>query len=786
MPGTFATAPSMAPGRRQTAWGARIRALSSGIEAWLEAERDQLPLWLPVSLGAGIAAWFLLAGEARWAGFMLAMLGIGAGALMMPGGGRLARAILWFALAAVLGCGVVWLRSEQVRAPRLGRPAIMAFTAAVEAVEPLPAREVVRLRLAPDPAAGLPPRVRVNVAEKDMPAALQTGATVSLRARLMPPAPAAVPGAYDFARVAWFQGLGATGKVLGPVTVIDPGARAAGFWPWLGGLRNRLSAHIRESSPGAEGAIASAFATGDQGAIPEGDAEAMRRSGLAHLLSVSGLHVTAVVAGTMLLMLRLLALSPRLALNAPLLPIGAGAGALAGIAYTFVAGAEVPTVRSCVAALLVLAGIAIGREAMTLRLVATGALVVMLFRPEALAGPSFQLSFAAVTAIVALHEHPWTRATFGPSEAGRLRKMGNELLSLLLTGFVVELALAPIAIFHFHRSGLYGAVANIVAIPLTTFVVMPLEALALTLDLVGLGAPAWWLVTQALSLLLWIAHHVSGLPGAVAALPSMPRGAYALMVGGGLWLALWRTRVRRLGLLPIVLGAGWALATPPPDLLITGDGRHMAVRAADGRLALLRPRAGDYVRNLLGENGGSFDEAADLALLPGAKCGADLCSVDLARGGRRWNVLASRSAYLVDIAEMNRACAAADIVVSERRLPRSLPPTLVQSRSGHASEDRWYRDRAGGRADRDGGGCGGRPPVGNFRPAAGERAAARSVAEPGRRTKVGPSFQFALSLSKGCHFSRRMTRRTVLRQAEYERIAAWIKLKSSRSSCPPQ
>lgn len=136
----------------------------------------------------------------------------------------------------------------------------------------------------------------------------------------------------------------------------------------------------------------------------------MRRSGLAHLLSISGLHVAAMVGAMMLLTLKLLALSPRLALRLPLVLIAAGVGALAGIGYTLLAGAEVPTVRSCVASLLVLAGLAAGREAMTLRLVATGAIVVLLIRPESLAGPSFQLSFAAVTAIVALHEHPRVRA----------------------------------------------------------------------------------------------------------------------------------------------------------------------------------------------------------------------------------------------------------------------------------------------------------------------------------------------------------------------------------------
>ncbi|HWL46636.1 MAG TPA: ComEC/Rec2 family competence protein, partial [Sphingomonadaceae bacterium] len=380
-------------------------------------------------------------------------------------------------------------------------------------------------------------------------------------------------------------------------------------------------------------------------------------------------------------------------LRAPLLLVAAGAAALAAVGYTLLTGAEVPTVRSCVAALLVLGGIALGRDALTLRLVAAGAVIVLLAWPESLAGASFQLSFAAVAAIVALHEHPRLRAFLARRDEGRGRRLLRALGGLLLTGFVIELALAPIALFHFHRAGLYGAFANIVAIPLTTFVVMPLEALALLFDTVGLGAPLWWLTAAALRMLLWIAHQVAAAPGAVAALPTMPNGAFALIVAGGLWLGLWRTRLRRLGLAPLALGAAWALATPPPDLLVTGDGRHLALVRDDGRIALLRPRAGDYVRGQLSESAGTQEEALALDTVAGARCSPDLCAAELVRGGRRWRLLATRSAYFVDIAAMNAACAAADIVVSDRRLPRSCRPRWLKA-------DRDLLARTGGLAIR--------------------------------------------------------------------------------------
>jgi competence protein ComEC len=643
------------------------------LEAIADAERDQLPLWLPVGIGLGTAAWFALPASGAWTAFLLVAAALALAAQALAPGTRWGQAVSIFCVAAILGCGNIWWKAERVAAPVLAGPRAAEFDARIESFQRLPARDVVRLVVTPVAESRLPPRLRVNVDAATAPDSLRPGATARFRGYLMPPAPAAVPGAYDFARAAWFQRIGGTGRVT-VVRIVAPAGKQ-GWKAWLADERQRLADHIRTRLPGGAGGIAAALATGDQGGIPEADAEAMRRSGLAHLLSVSGLHLTAVVGAVMLLTLKLLALSPALALRVRLVLIAAGAGAMAGIAYTLLTGAEVPTIRSCIAALLVLAGIALGREALTLRLVAVGALIVLLLWPESLPGASFQMSFAAITAIVALHEHPRLRALLARREELWPMKLGRFLLGLVLTGLAVELALIPIALWHFHQAGLYGALANIVAIPLTTFVVMPLEALALLLDMAGLGAPSWWLAGAALNLLLALAHAVAAMPGAVARLPTMSSAAFALMVAGGLWLALWRTRWRRCGLVPVAAGALSALATPTPDLLVTADGRHLALRTATGELALLRGRAGDYVRDLFSQSAGVEGDLGEVERLPAAACSDDFCAAEL----RGWRLLASRSSRLVPVEAMRRACAEADIVVSDRRLPSACRPRWLKA-----------------------------------------------------------------------------------------------------------
>ncbi|WP_339347125.1 ComEC/Rec2 family competence protein [uncultured Sphingomonas sp.] len=658
MASSAAHAPSKTFGARQIA--ARAPA---AIERWLERERDQLALWIPVMLGAGAAAWFVLPDPRAWSAALLTATGVAAIATAIGRGGRAGAALAIAAVLVAAGLALTWWRAERVAAPVLTRATIATVGGTVARVEALPARGLVRVTLddvrwdpVPDPA---PVRVRVNLDEAAVPHGLGVGARIAVRARMMPPAPPAVPGAYDFARVAWFDRLGATGRGFVAVTVAAPARDGDG-------IRATLTAHILRRLPGSEGGIAAALATGDTGAISDDDAEAMRRAGLAHLLSVSGLHITAAVGIVMALVMRLLALWPRLALTGRVPLFAGAAGAAAAIGYTWLTGAQVPTIRSCVAALMVLAALALGREAVTLRLVAVGALVVLLAWPEAVVSPSFQLSFAAVTAIVALHEIPHVRGWFAPRDEAWVAQWGRGLASLLLTGLVVEAALMPIAAFHFHKAGAYGAAANIVAIPLTTFVVMPAEAIALALDAVGLGAPAWWVAHLGLALLLWIARTVAAAPGAVAAIPGMPAGAFGLMAAGGLWVALWRTRWRLAGLIPVAIGAGWALATPPPDLIVTGDGRHLAWRGEDGTVAILRDRAGDYVRDTLAEGAGLDDEPALLSQTPGARCNRDLCWLE--RG--TWRVLATRSAYFVPVAALVPLCRQADIVVSDRRLPR--------------------------------------------------------------------------------------------------------------------
>ena len=667
---------------QQPPWRKRV-ALSSiadTAERFLAAAGFDRAPWLTVALMAGIACWFVVPTPVGWvvsAGCGL-FTALAATAAWRGREGRthLLRAAVSLGLVFTAGVALIWLRSATVGAEALPAPIADTFEARIlERIEQ-PADERTRLVLATrNSATGEAIKIRVNLAQEYDNSDFAEGALIRLQARLMPPAPPMLPGAYNFARRAWFDGYAATGSVQGVPELLEPGDGGGLLAP----VQRTLSAHVRSQLGGAPGSIAAAFASGDRGAIGQADEEAMRDAGLTHLLSISGLHVSAVIAATYVLLIRLLALWPWLALRVRLPVMAAAGAALAGIGYTLLTGAQVPTVRSCVAALLVLGALALGREALSLRMVAVAAVFVLLLWPESLVGPSFQMSFSAVIAIVALHQAGWVRRFLEAREESWAVRTGRRAIMLLITGFVIEIALMPIVMFHFHRAGVYGAVANVIAIPLVTFVSMPLIALALFLDLAGIGAPAWWVAGKSLDLLLGIAHFTASQPGAVKLMPQMGTWTFALFVLGGLWLALWHGIVRLLGLVPAAMGCLLMIMTPVPDLLISGDGRHVGVTGEDHRLLVLRDTTSDYARDNLLEMAGVEGETLPMAEWPGARCSRDFCVLTMERGGRAWRILMSLSHDLVTERALAAACERSDIVIADRWLPRSCAPLWLKA-----------------------------------------------------------------------------------------------------------
>ncbi|MEO1190145.1 MAG: ComEC/Rec2 family competence protein [Pseudomonadota bacterium] len=592
------------------------------LDRLIEAERDRWLLWLPVAFGGGIALYFLLKQEPPW-WVSLPPLAAALTALIWLRQQLVPVYLLTLLAAFSAGLGAAQIRSELVAGPllteRIGPTQVTGRLIQVE-------RRVAdsRLLIAPTAIGGLtadelPRRLRLRLAGK-RELALSPGDQISLRATLLPPPPPALPGGYDFGRDAFFRGIGAVGFILGPVERLD--VPAAGGWRlFWEGLRDDLGQEIRQALPPAEAGIAEALLTGQRAAIDPELQEAYRASGLAHLLAISGLHV-GLIAGLFFLGLRaLLALFPPIALRWPIKKIAALVTALVLPFYLPMVGASVPTQRACLMALVVLAAILLDRRAISLRLVAWAALVVLAWSPEVLLGASFQLSFAAVTALVAVYES-WRANRQGWERDERWeRRLLLYFLGVVTTSLIAGLATAPFAAYHFHRLATYGLLANLIAVPLTAFWIMPWCLLVYLLLPFGLQGLAFEPLSWGLSILNGVALEVAELPGALVHLPAMPLWGLAAIALGGLWLCLWRTRWRLLGLAVLLAGCLSGLTYRAPDILITADQRLIALAGPDEQLWLSTRRVGRF--------------SADLWLRRRAQASADTWA-EAEAGGETW------------------------------------------------------------------------------------------------------------------------------------------------------
>jgi competence protein ComEC len=354
---------------------------------------------------------------------------------------------------------------------------------------------------------------------------------------------------------------------------------------------------VTEALPGGAGAVAAALLTGGQSAIPREDLAAMRDSGLAHLLSVSGLHI-AIVMGVTFWVLRLLVACVRPVALRVDGKVVAGVGALAaGGFYMLLTGSQVPMQRSFAMAALVTLALLAGRNAISMRGLALAAAVVMLLDPSALLGPSFQMSFAAVMALIAGWE-----ALRGPvqrlaGDRAWWRRLLVFALGLVGTSVLAGAATGPVGLAHFGRLQWYGVAANAIAVPLTSVLVMPAGMAALLLMPLGLEGPAIALMGWGVEGVLATARMVASWPGAASGARPLPGWGLLLFMLGLCWLCLWGRRWRLLGLPMIATGMLSASLHRPPDLLVSADARLIGVAAEGGLWVQRLPGASAFVRD---------------------------------------------------------------------------------------------------------------------------------------------------------------------------------------------
>jgi competence protein ComEC len=579
----------------------------------LLAQRGGLIGWIPVCLGIGIGVYFSVTQEpdntvmvgvwalagvfllcARWITSAIVPLAIGI-ALVLVGGGvaqlrtvSVAEPVLAFRYYGPIQGRIVNIDRSASDAPRLTLD------------------QVVLARMSPDRT---PAQVRVSVHGDQVITDYQPGETLIMTGHLSPPSGPAEPGGFDFQRHAWFLGLGAVGYTRTPVLRLY--AADQGSWSMrIFAVRMQLSTFVQTAIPGDPGAFAAAIMTGDRSAMRKETLADLRASNLAHLLAISGLHMGLLTGFIFSLVRYGLALNATISLRFQTKKIAAICALIVGAFYLALSGGNVATERAFIMVAVMFLAVLIDRRALTIRAVAIAATLVLLWQPEALMGPGFQMSFSATTALVVVF------GALRRFDMMRWPKWVRGVFFVVLSSFIAGLATAPFAAAHFNQISHFGLVANFLSVPLMGAFVMPAAVLAICLAPIGLSWIGFAVMAWGLRWILWVAQTVSGWDGAVGHVIAPGAGVVPLLALGLLWCILWRGGGRVIGVIPVIIGfVLWGQATRPL-LLVADNAAMIGVMGSQGR-ALSKATGSSFVAQIWLENDGGPVAQETAASRPG-------------------------------------------------------------------------------------------------------------------------------------------------------------------------
>ncbi len=653
----------------------------------LQAAQGALFPFVPVFVAFGVGLWFDLSFEPG-----LGFYGAAAGLVLILAvawrfGPELARPVVVAVACVAVGVLSIGLRAHMVQAPMLVRPyygpvqgrIIDIDRSATDALR-LTLDQVVLSDLA---SAATPLTVRVALHGPPPAVPYEPGQVVMTTARLAAPESAAEPGGFDFRRMAYFNQLGALGYTAVPVVLWAPAADGAEV---INRLRNRLSADIQAAVPGDSGAFASGVMTGDRANISAAVVKDLRLSSLAHLLAISGMNMAFITAFVFGVVRYGLALVPPVALRVNSKKIAAVIALGVALFYLLLSGANVATTRAFLMVSVMLGAVLLDRRALSFRSVALSAVILLLVQPEGLTEPGFQLSFAATIGLI---------AGFGPVQRwlkARLPGWMEPPAMLVATSLLAGVATAPFAAATFNRFTDYGLIANLMTVPVMSLL-MGAGAVAALLAPLGLAWPALWAMDLCARWILWVAHWIAGLDGAVTPVVAPGPVAVPLIACGALWLILWPGRARMVGLLAVAVALGLWMMVERPAVLVSSDGVLVGLRGAQGR-ALSSPSGAGFAAESWLADDGDLTLPADAALRPGFSGPKAARAFQL--GQARGEVLSGKAALDGLVA----ACARADIVV----VPVALGPAPPQ-KAGCLVIDRQVLDLTGAlelRAEGDG------------------------------------------------------------------------------------
>ncbi|MDD4556789.1 MAG: ComEC/Rec2 family competence protein [Alphaproteobacteria bacterium] len=431
---------------------------------------------------------------------------------------------------------------------------------------------------------------------------LRDGDCIETVAEISPPTKPFLVGGYIPSVQTFFEKISGVGYVSAGVLPVEC-SKSNRFMDYLNNQRIKIEQHIAKILPPNEAAVVAAISVGSRGGITNKLKDDYRDSGLAHFLSISGVHMTMIAGLTFFFVRFLIALIPFFALRVDGKKVSAILALLMSFIYLLISGMEIPAQRAFFMTTIVLLGVLLDRNAISLRVLAVTTLIILILSPQALVGPSFQMSFAAVIALIAFYEK--YGASVGRFIRGESYKQNNLLSKLvkvllvyfcgiILTDLVASITTSVYAVYHFNRLAIYTSIGNSLSGPIIGFVVMPFLLFSLILMPLGLDKIPLEICGWGVQKVNEITSYVAALPDSSVLIPSFPLWGLLFLTFGGLWLCLWQKPWRNWGWIGIFIGCCSLFSVSNPSLIINEEANTIAVQAENGEMVVL-PSRGNYV-----------------------------------------------------------------------------------------------------------------------------------------------------------------------------------------------
>ena len=541
-------------------------------------EHRRLFLLLPYVMIAGLVVAFELPAEPS--PVLLGAGGIAAiAALVMT-----RRSIAWnrwsgLGVAFWLGFCLLAIHGASFGTAMLARPAYGTYEVRVDEVLIANAdgvKAVVSAIAPQDGARGLPMR-RARISVAGLPG-LAPGDVIRGKVRFYPVPGPVVPNGFDTQFHSYFDGIGAYGNTIGAVERVrtgEPGAPER----LIDSVRRGIAARIDAALPQPSAGIARALITGDQSMVSDEARDTMAAAGLAHVLSVSGLHLTLVAMLVMATLRGGFAVVGGFDRFISTKRVAAAGAIVASLGYYAISGGNVAALRSTIMIVLVLGAVVAGRRALTMRNVALAALAIIVTDPASVFRPSFQLSFAAVVALIGA----WEMLRPGDEkDRGWLGKVWAYFVGGALTSLVAGAATLLFSIYHFQQTAPLSVLGNLMSEVLIGFVMMPAALIATLLMPFGLEAPFLAVMGWSIDGMLWVATVVAAWSAGISASPLLLPIALLLGFAALAWFTFFTTWHRFIGPVLLVPAVLLLALDRPPDVLISDTTQAIAMRGAEG------------------------------------------------------------------------------------------------------------------------------------------------------------------------------------------------------------